>query len=162
MAAKTTVPFRIAATWIGLLGLGMVWMGVQVAFMGGTPYYLVAGALMTYSSIELWRTHSRGFYAFAAVLLLTLAWAVYEAGNDFWLVGSRIWIIGLLAIWLCAPHMRRPLFGEDMPGLFSMRTVQVGAAASAAVLIAMTVELFDDAPLAIPDTKYGGPQNTAQ
>jgi len=161
MPVGSTVALRITAVLMTVFGATMTWLGAQVAFMGGTPYYLVAGALMVYSAVEIWRVNARGFYAYAVVLLLTLAWAVYEAGNSFWLVGSRIWIIGLVAIWLCTPPIRRPLFGENMAPAFSMRTVQVGAAASALVLIAMTVDLFDDAPMAIADTKYGGPQNPA-
>jgi membrane-bound PQQ-dependent dehydrogenase (glucose/quinate/shikimate family) len=161
MPEGSTVALRTTAVLMVVFGLPMIWTGVQIAFMGGTPYYLIAGALIVYSAIEIWRVNPRGFYAFTVVLLLTLIWAVYEAGNAFWLVGSRIWIIGLFALWLCTPMIRRPLFGENRPALFSMRTVQVGAAASAAVLIAMTVDLFDDTPLPIADIKYGEPQNNA-
>ncbi len=159
MREGSTVALRITAVLMLVFGAAMTWLGAQVAFMGGTPYYLIAGALMVYSAIEIWRVNKRGFYAYAGVLLLTLAWAVYEAGNSFWLVGSRIWIIGLVAIWLCTPPIRRPLFGPEMRPALRTGTVQVGALASAIVLIAMTVDLFDDAPLAIADTKYGSPQN---
>ena len=159
--AQRGLAVRVTAVLIVLLGIPMVWMGAQLLFLGGTPYYLAAGLLMSYSAAQLWRARPRGFVAFGLVLLLTLAWAVYEAGNAFWLVGSRIWLVGLLALWLCTPLIRRQLFGDDMPGLFSMRTVQFGAAASAAVLIAMGVDLFDDVPLAIADTDYGPPQNTS-
>ena len=88
----------MTAVFIALLGLPMVWMGARLMFMGGTPYYLITGALMAYSAFELWRARVQGFNAFAAVLLLTLGWAVWEAGNAFWLVGSRIWLVGLLSI----------------------------------------------------------------
>ncbi len=158
--ARPGLTLRVTALVIALLGIPMVWMGGQLLFLGGSPYYLVAGLLMSYSAVELWRARSRGFFAFGLVLLLTLAWAVYEAGNAFWLVGSRIWMVGLLALWLCTPVIRRQLFGEGMPRLFSIRIVQFGALCSAAVLVAMVVDLFDDAPLSIVDTHYGPPQNS--
>ena len=87
---------RVTAALIGLIGLPMAWYGTELALLGGTPYYVVAGILMSLSAIELWRKSTRGFLLFAGTLLLTLAWAVYEARTDFWLVGSRIWIVGLL------------------------------------------------------------------
>ena len=96
---------------------------------------------------------------FAGALLLTLGWAVYEAGTEFWLVGSRIWLIGLLSLWLCTPLVRRGLWGDGMPRLFSMRTVQVCALSSALVLFAMTWNLLTSPVLTIPDVTYGPAQN---
>jgi quinoprotein glucose dehydrogenase len=151
---------RITAALIGVIGLAMTWSGAELAWLGGTPYYVVAGALMSFSAFDLWRAQKRGFYLFAAVLLLTLGWAVYEAGTDFWLVGSRIWLVGLLSLWLCTPMVRRPLWGGDAPGLLRLRTVQVSAAASVLVLGAMTVNLVTSDVLTIPDTTYGPAQNS--
>ena len=152
---------RITAVLIGAIGLPMIWNGAELAFMGGTPYYGIAGILLSISSVELWRGQSRGFFLYAGALLLTLAWAVYESGTEFWLVGSRIWLIGLISLWLCTPMIRRGLWGDDMPRLFSMRTVQVCAAASAGVLLAMTFNLLSSDVLSIPDTRYGPAQNSA-
>ncbi len=160
MPAKRKWALRTTATVIGIIGLPMIWMGAELALMGGTPYYLGAGILMSASAVELWRAERRGFYLYAALLLLTLAWAVYEAGTDFWLVGSRIWLIGIFAIRLCTPGIRRHLWGDDMPKLFSMRTVQVCAAASVAVLSAMTYDLVSSDVLPIADTRYGPAQNS--
>ena len=89
---------RSTAIVIGIVGLPMIWVGAELALMGGTPYYLAAGSLMTFSAMDLWRKQKRGFYVFMGVLLLTLVWAVYEAQFEFWLVGSRIWLIGLSLI----------------------------------------------------------------
>ena len=152
---------RFTATVIGMLGLPMIWMGAELVFVGGTPYYLSVGALMTFSAAELWRERRRGFYLFTAALLLTLAWAVYEAGNQFWLVGSRIWLVGILWLMLCLPGFRRRLWGDDMPTLFSMHTVQASVAASVVLLSAMTFNLRSSDVLSIPDTNYRTFQNTS-
>ena len=61
MPAKGKWALRSTATVIGILGLPMIWMGAELAFMGGTPYYLVAGILMSLSAVELWRAERRGF-----------------------------------------------------------------------------------------------------
>lgn len=152
---------RITATLIGIIGLPMALFGAELALLGGTPYYLCAGILLFVSAVQLWRARSSGFFIYSAALLLTLVWAVYEAGNGFWVVGSRIWIIGLLALWLCRPKIRRSLWGDNMPSLFSMRTVQICALASAGVLSAMTFNLFSNPVLAVANSAYGAAQNTS-
>jgi membrane-bound PQQ-dependent dehydrogenase (glucose/quinate/shikimate family) len=158
MAAKGRLTLKITAVVIAALALPIAWFGGELLLIGGTPYYVCAGLLMLASSVELWRTSQRGFFLFAAALLLTLGWAVYEAGNNFWLVGSRIWIIGLLSIWLCTPIVQRQLCGDDRPALFKMRTVQICALGSVAVLVAMTASLFSS-PLEVAGTGNGPPQN---
>lgn len=165
MPNKATISLRITALLISAIGLPMIWYGAELALLGGSPYYVCAGILMSISAIELWRAQRRGFYVFAAALLLTLAWSVYEAGTEFWLVGSRIWIVGLLSLWLCTPWIRRPLWhdqnGTEMPKLMQLRVVQVCALASAAVLGSMTFNLVNDPALELADKRYGPAQNPA-
>ena len=153
---------RTTAIVIGIFWLPMIWVGAELALMGGTLYYLGAGILMTFSAVDLWRNERRGFFVFMAVLLLTLAWAVYEVGTNFWLVGSRIWLISIIALWLSIPGMRRGLWGDDMPKLFSMRIIQVCTVASVAVVLAMTFDLLSDNVPPIADTRYGPPQNSLE
>lgn len=160
MPTKGKWPLRVVAIAIGAIGLPMTWFGAELAFVGGTPYYVSAGILMLLSAVELWRERPRGFYLFSAVLLLTLAWAVYEAGAEFWLVGSRIWLVGVLWLLLCIPAMQRRLWSDDAPAPFRTRTLQVCAAASVLVLAAMTVNLVSDDVLPLQDVTYGPPQNS--
>ena len=165
MPNQATITLRVTAVLIGAIGLPMIWYGTDLALLGGSPYYVCAGVLMSISAVELWRAQQRGFYVFAGALLLTLAWSVYEAGTEFWLVGSRIWIVGLLSLWLCTPLIRRPLWrnqnGAEMPKLMQLRIVQLCALASAAVLGGMTFNLLNAPALEIDDKRYGPAQNPA-
>lgn len=160
MPTKRKWPMRTTAIAIGAIGLPMTWLGAELAFTGGTPYYAVAGILMSLSAVELWRERPRGFFLFSAVLLLTLAWAVYEAGIEFWLVGSRIWLVGILWLLLCTPFVRRRLWPADTPAPFRTRTLQVCGTASVLVLAAMTVNLVSTDVPPLTDTNYGPPQNS--
>jgi membrane-bound PQQ-dependent dehydrogenase (glucose/quinate/shikimate family) len=157
--AKGQWTLRITAALVAIIGVPMALSGAELALMGGTWYYFVCGVLMTISAVQLWRAQPSGFFVYAAALLLTLAWAVFEAGNAFWLVGSRIWIIGLIALWLCTPMIRRRLWADETPTLFSLRTVQVCAAASVAVLVAMTFSLFSEPALNVTNANYGPAQS---
>lgn len=157
---QSIITLRVTAAIIGLIGALMAWQGAQLTLLGGTPYYLCAGLLMVVSAVQLWRARASGFVAYGAALLLTLAWAVYEAGNAFWLVGSRIWLIGLISLWLCSPVIRRQLWGDTAPQL-ALRTLQVCAFASATVLLAMTADLVTNDSVEIADKTYGPKQNEA-
>ncbi|MEC7562023.1 MAG: membrane-bound PQQ-dependent dehydrogenase, glucose/quinate/shikimate family [Pseudomonadota bacterium] len=154
-------PPRITAIVIGIFAAALFWQGATLLGMGGTPYYLVAGLAMLVAAWDLFCGRPRGFVIFSGVLLLTLAWAVYESGNGFWTVGSRIWIIGLFAVWLCLPMIRRGLWPQPIPKLFSLRSVQLSAVASALVLGAMCVNQFSGTNVDFEPKQYGPAQNAS-
>ena len=154
-------PPRITAIVIGIFAAALFWQGATLLGMGGTPYYVVAGLAMLVAAWDLFRGRPRGFVIFSGVLLLTLAWAVYESGSGFWTVGSRIWIIGLFAVWLCLPMIRRGLWPQPIPKLFSLRSVQLSAVASALVLGAMCVNQFSGTNVDFEPKQYGPAQNAS-
>ena len=154
-------PPRITAIVIGIFAAALFWQGATLLGMGGTPYYVVAGLAMLIAAWDLFCGRPRGFVIFSGVLLLTLAWAVYESGSGFWTVGSRIWIIGLFAVWLCLPMIRRGLWPQPIPKLFSLRSVQLSAVASALVLGAMCVNQFSGTNVDFEPKEYGPAQNAS-
>ena len=154
-------PPRITAIVIGIFAAALFWQGATLLGMGGTPYYVVAGLAMLVAAWDLFCGRPRGFVIFSGVLLLTLAWAVYESGSGFWTVGSRIWIIGLFAVWLCLPMIRRGLWPQPIPKLFSLRSVQLSAVASALVLGAMCVNQFSGTNVDFEPKQYGPAQNAS-
>ncbi|MEC7781325.1 MAG: membrane-bound PQQ-dependent dehydrogenase, glucose/quinate/shikimate family [Pseudomonadota bacterium] len=154
-------PPRITAIVIGIFAAALSWQGATLLGMGGTPYYVVAGLAMLVAAWDLFCGRPRGFVIFSGVLLLTLAWAVYESGSGFWTVGSRIWIIGLFAVWLCLPMIRRGLWPQPIPKLFSLRSVQLSAVASALVLGAMCVNQFSGTNVDFEPKQYGPAQNAS-
>ncbi|MEE2782180.1 MAG: PQQ-binding-like beta-propeller repeat protein [Pseudomonadota bacterium] len=159
MAGPGNLALKISAGLIILLGLPMAWQGLQLALAGGTFYYTLTGLLMTVSAVQLWRATPSGIHLYASALLLTLAWTLYETGFDFWLAGSRIWLIGLIALWLCLPVIRRGIWGDDKPSLLSIRSVQLASIASAIVLGGMVLNLLSEPTQPISDATYGPPQN---
>ena len=159
--ANASRPPRITAIVIGIFAAALFWQGATLLGMGGTPYYVVAGLAMLVAAWDLFCGRPRGFVIFSGVLLLTLAWAVYESGSGFWTVGSRIWIIGLFAVWLCLPMIRRGLWPQPIPKLFSLRSVQLSTVASALVLGAMCVNQFSGTNVDFEPKQYGPAQNAS-
>ena len=161
MPNQRSATTRLTAVAIGIIGLFMLFQGGSLAFAGGTLYFACAGALMSASACQLWRLKPSGFFIFAGLLLLTLAWAVYEAGLEFWMISARIWMVAFLALWLCIPVIRRQIWRGHAPPLFSMRTVQICAFASLVVFGTTAINAFIADTRIAPTVTYGPSQNSS-
>ncbi|MFN4297249.1 MAG: membrane-bound PQQ-dependent dehydrogenase, glucose/quinate/shikimate family [Brevundimonas sp.] len=91
------------ATVVGALGLVMAVLGVWLIALGGSFYYLLAGALLTVGAGLAWRGRDRmALLLFAAVFLLTLVWSLVEIGGKGWLpawgidLAGRVGLLGAL------------------------------------------------------------------
>ena len=158
---RSAKPPRITAVVFGIFALTLAWQGLGLLVVGGSPYYLLAGLAMLVAAWDLFAGRPRGFVIFSGLLLFTLAWAVYESGNGFWTVGSRIWIIGLMALWLCLPMIRRGLWPQPVPRLLSLLSVKISAVASLAVLSAMLINQFGSVNNDYEPVLYGPAQNAS-
>lgn len=95
---------------IGLvLGAGGLWL----ASLGGSWYYIVVGLAFLVAAWLLYRRRSMALWLYAAIVIGTLAWAVWEIGFDWWELGPRGGIIVLVALWLLTPWARRGVVGPD-------------------------------------------------
>ncbi|WP_295969999.1 membrane-bound PQQ-dependent dehydrogenase, glucose/quinate/shikimate family [uncultured Xanthomonas sp.] len=88
-----------------LLGGACALIGVVLA-IGGSWYYLVAGLGLTISGVQLWRARRNGALWFAATFLLSLLWAAWESGADYWRWVPRMGLMVFLALLL--PRLDRP------------------------------------------------------
>ncbi len=107
---------RPGRLWLALLGFAILGMGAFFLFfgtrllrLGGTPYFVAAGAMMALSGLQILRARASGAAFFAAAFVLTLVWALREAGLEFWPQVSRLLVpmgIGMLVA-LSYPLLRR-------------------------------------------------------
>ncbi|MCW0462377.1 Quinoprotein glucose dehydrogenase [Xanthomonas sacchari] len=81
-----------------------------MAALGGSWYYLVAGLGLTISGVQLWRARRNGALWFAATFLLSLLWAAWESGTDYWRWVPRMGLMVFLALLLALllPRLDRP------------------------------------------------------
>lgn len=96
-----------------LIGLALGGGGVRLVMLGGSWYYVITGLAFLITAWLLFRRKSTALWLYAAIVLCTLAWAVWEIGFDWWELGPRGGIIVLLALWLLTPWARRGLTGPD-------------------------------------------------
>jgi len=102
----TSLLLALFGAW---LGLGGVWL----ITLGGSWYYAVAGAVFLIAAWLLYRRYMAALWLYAAFLLATLVWAIWETGFDWWSLGARGGLLVLLAIWLLMPVIWRRLSGTD-------------------------------------------------
>jgi quinate dehydrogenase (quinone) len=97
--------YAIVLILIGLaLGIG----GVMLISVGGSWYYLVAGALIAVSGVLIYRRNFGGISLFALGFIGTVIWAYWEVGAQFWALVPRLspWIVLGLVAALIAPSLR--------------------------------------------------------
>jgi len=98
-----TVLERVFALGLALLGVLLVAGGLQLLRLGGSPWYAAAGiALLALASLA-WRGHAHAGAGYAAFLLATSAWAIWESGSHAWALTARLALPALLGLWFLVP-----------------------------------------------------------
>ncbi|MBB3779224.1 quinoprotein glucose dehydrogenase [Xanthomonas campestris] len=96
---------------IGVLGTVLLAGGVWLAALGGSWYYVPAGAALLIAGVLLFRGRNAGAWWFAAVVAASLLWTWWESGSDYWRWVPRLgWIVGLaFVLALLLPKLERPV-----------------------------------------------------
>ena len=91
-----------------LIGLALLVGGVMLARLGGSLYYVAAGALLVVSGVLIHRRRFAGIGLFALGFVGTVAWAYWEVGAQFWPLVPRLspWIVLGFVVALIAPALR--------------------------------------------------------
>lgn len=136
-------PRWVAGIVLVAIGLVLAVGGIKLVLLGGSPYYLVAGALCLASGVMLWRGDRRGLLIYAAMLLGTLLWSFWEVGTQFWQLLPRLAGPTVIGALLAIPFVRRRLTdATDGSTRWALGGV-VLAAALTLVGTFVTVPVFD-------------------
>ncbi|WP_295963051.1 PQQ-binding-like beta-propeller repeat protein [uncultured Xanthomonas sp.] len=103
-------PLQLLGGACALIGVVLAIGGAWLLAIGGSWYYLVAGLGLTISDVQLWRARRNGALWFAATFLLSLLWAAWESGTDYWRWVPRMGLMVFLALLLALllPRLDRP------------------------------------------------------
>lgn len=98
--------------------------GVQLVELGGSLYYVVAGAVLLGTVVLLVRFDVRAAYLYLAFFVATAFWAIAESGFEFWALTARLGMFAVIGLFiaLCAPRLR------GVRDLKRMRVVSYGLA----------------------------------
>lgn len=124
---------------LALIGLLLAGGGVWLILLGGSWYYLIAGLAFLITAVAFYRRHAAALFIFAAVTVLSLVWAIFEVGFDWWSLAPRgglIVLIGLLMV-IAAWIARRPQ-AAWRAGLYTLAAALIASIAVA--LYSMTID----------------------
>jgi hypothetical protein len=105
---------RSAWTWATglffvLVGIALAAGGAWLIARGGSWYYLPGGLAVAATGILLVRRQRAALWLYASFLLGTLAWAIAEAGLDWWQLLPRLDLWFAMGAWLLLPWLNRRL-----------------------------------------------------
>ncbi len=148
--SASRVPATIAAVLL-LTALALALGGAWLIALGGSWYYLVAGLALAAAALQMWRRSAAAFWIFAALLLCTLAWALWEAGLDWWPLAARLDVLFLLGLVLVAPGVTRAVAAPKSA------VVALGLALAVTAVVAIGAGFTDPHDLAgsLPRTAGG-------
>ena len=92
-----------------LLGVLLAAGGVWLAALGDSWAYIVLGAGWAVTGGLLIARRRWALWVYAATLLFTLVWALFEAGLDRWALAPRLALFWLVGLWLLTPWITRTL-----------------------------------------------------
>jgi quinoprotein glucose dehydrogenase len=92
-----------------LFGLALGGGGFWLVTLGGSVFYLFAGLMFLLTAGLLLMRKAVALWVYAVLVVVALAWAIWEVGFDWWQLGPRGGLIILFGLWLLTPWIRRPL-----------------------------------------------------
>jgi len=114
-----------------IIGLPLVYGGVQLIFLGGSWYYALAGLGIILSGILYALRHKIGFWLYALIFLATIVWALWEAGLAFWPLVPRLvapTVVAIFALLLLPlfPYSTRKRGPFAIAGLLVLALIATG------------------------------------
>jgi len=125
----------VTAIVVAIMGLALAGGGAWLAALGGSFYYLIAGILLLITGWLLRIRRVEALWVYAALLLGTIAWAVWEVGLDFWSLAPRGDVLAPLGVWLILPFITSHL----TPHLRAARWTLVLVLVVAAVVLGVSL-----------------------
>lgn len=100
---------KIFALIVALFGLALAAGGFWLITLGGSWYYLLAGAGMLASGVLLFLQRLSGVWLYWLVFIGTVGWALWEVGLDPWALLPRVLALAVIALLSLAfvPWLRR-------------------------------------------------------
>ncbi|MFO1466090.1 MAG: membrane-bound PQQ-dependent dehydrogenase, glucose/quinate/shikimate family [Steroidobacteraceae bacterium] len=115
---------KVLAALLVILGVWLAAGGAWLVKLGGSWYYLLAGAATIISGVLFWRARRLGLWVYLATFVATVVWALAEVGLDFWQLVPRLGLPLALTFYMLMPWVRGALQGA-VPSGGGMRTVAV-------------------------------------
>lgn len=128
--------FSILLIILGLVtGAGGIWL----LTLGGSVYYLIAGAALIATGALIWRRNPLALWLYAAILLGSILWALWEVGFDWWQLAPRGDLLVILGLLFALPWVARGVqpLGENRQAMFRSGWGALGASLVVSAAVAL-------------------------
>lgn len=98
MKNRVSWVIRGLAVVVALLGLLLAGGGIRLISLGGSWFYLIAGLAMIAIGVCAFRKQAPALWIALGLLVLSLLWAFWEVGTDFWQLVPRVVTFLVIAI----------------------------------------------------------------
>jgi len=88
----------LLAVLMMVIGLAIGILGYKLVAVGGSPYFLIMGIVMVVAAGLIIKNRPSGIMLYALAFIVSLFWAVSDAGWSFWPLFSRLFTFGVLAL----------------------------------------------------------------
>lgn len=92
---------------LALMALGLLGGGAWLVSLGGSPYYVLAGLTLAVIAYLMLRASPMAWWVYAALVLATLVWSLWEVGLAWWGLAARGDVFFLLGLLLLTPWVAR-------------------------------------------------------
>jgi glucose dehydrogenase len=135
-----TVLAGLLALLILIFGVLLFVGGMQLAGIGGSWYYALAGAALLATSVFIWKRSSKAIWIYSALMLLSVAWALFESGLQPWSLMPRLVAPACLGLAIAAAVPRQA--HESFHAKFSVMSISRLAIGLVAVAYLSHVAIF--------------------
>jgi membrane-bound PQQ-dependent dehydrogenase (glucose/quinate/shikimate family) len=129
----STVVLSVAILVFLSCGAWLTAGGVELAVLGGSWFYVVAGLVFVVVAVLLFLRNPLAAPLYLVFSLGTICWALWESGFDPWALLARISVVVVLGLLFCF----RPLLGRASDTQPAARTVRGAAFRSLPALIVL-------------------------
>lgn len=99
---------KLLAVLLAIASLPLIVGGAYLIMLGGSWYYLPAGLALLATAIFLFRRSRMAVWLYLFTFAVTVAWAFWESGLNFWAQVPRIFspFVVLVLLFICLPGLR--------------------------------------------------------
>jgi quinoprotein glucose dehydrogenase len=116
MSRIGAIAYGLLTALMSLFGLVLVVGGAWLIVAGGSWFYLIAGVAFFATAVLVGMGRSEALVLYAVFVLGTLAWALWEAGFDWWPLAARGDVVFVVGVLLLLPFVTRRLGTFRAPG----------------------------------------------
>jgi quinate dehydrogenase (quinone) len=121
---------RLVGIILFITGLPLIYGGIQLVGLGGSWYYVLAGAGVSLTGILFFLRQKIGAWLYFLIFIATIAWAIWESGLEFWPLVPRLVAPAVIALIVAIVYPAFPTSTRKGPAWLVALLLIVGLAAT--------------------------------